>query len=140
MPPETLSDEEEYVSSEDSDFAPDAAGPGRDSSGESDDNDDDGDEGGGGGGSGDKPKAKRKSSAGDGRGDEAEDAGFENSGDEAIIEKGKKKRRKGKDKHGEVGEDDEGGEGGEGGLIKTRSQRAVEWVFPGCIVCRDTRV
>ncbi|KAI2612620.1 BCNT-domain-containing protein [Hypoxylon fragiforme] len=48
------------------------------------------------------------------------DTGFENSGDEAIIHKGKKRQKK-KRKHGDL-ED----VGGEGGLIKTRSMRAVE--------------
>ena len=47
---------------------------------------------------------------------EAEDAGFENSGDEGIIKKGKKRKRKGSVK------DDSGGEGG---FVQTRSMRAV---------------
>lgn len=49
------------------------------------------------------------------------DDGFENSGDEAIIQKGKKKRKK---QHRIDGAKDD--EGGEGGLIKTRSMRAQE--------------
>ncbi|KAK1827527.1 hypothetical protein QBC39DRAFT_375524 [Podospora conica] len=50
----------------------------------------------------------------------AEDAGFENSGDEAITEKGKKRRKK--DKTADVVPDAD-----EGPLVKTRSMRAVEY-------------
>ena len=48
---------------------------------------------------------------------EAEDAGFENSGDEGIIRRGTRRRRKGLD--------DRSDSGGEGGFVKTRSMRAV---------------
>lgn len=58
-----------------------------------------------------KPK-KRKSAPNE---DEA-DLGFDNSGDEATIQKGRKKRKL-------LLDDDDGGEGG---LIKTRAQRKVE--------------
>lgn len=51
---------------------------------------------------------------------EADDLGFENSGDEATIKRGKRKKRR----RGDEEEQDE--EGGEGGLVKTRSMRAVE--------------
>lgn len=109
MPPE-LEHEEDYVSEEDTDFAPDDA-PAEDSSASDDDEPADTD----------KPvPAKRKRQTGD---NGVEDAGFENSGDEAIIEKGKKRRRKPKRKDGEADED----AGGEGGLIKTRAMRAVEY-------------
>ncbi|KAK7736924.1 swr complex subunit [Diaporthe eres] len=63
---------------------------------------------------------KRKRQPQAGGGDDAEDAGFENSGDEAIIGRGKKKQKKGRQA---LRDEDEGGEGG---LIKTRSMRAVE--------------
>ncbi|KAL3419410.1 swr1-complex protein 5 [Phlyctema vagabunda] len=113
MPPELIPDDEEYASSEDSDFAPDAApaNVSEDSASESD---------------GDdstpvvtKPK-KRKRTADE----EAEDLGIENSGDEAIIERGLKRQKKRgkKGKIRDIVEDD----GGEGGLVKTRSMRAQE--------------
>ncbi|OTB08373.1 hypothetical protein M426DRAFT_316994 [Hypoxylon sp. CI-4A] len=101
--------EEDYASEEDSDFAPDAAPVlGNSDASESEE---------------EEvqlvavPSAKRSADA-DGNDD------FENSGDEAIIQRGKKRRKKDKRKDGNV-EDDEGGEGG---LIKTRSQRAAEKV------------
>lgn len=46
---------------------------------------------------------------------------YDNSGDEAIIERGRKRQKRAKAK-GETVDD----EGGEGGLIKTRRQRAAE--------------
>ncbi|KAI0024761.1 bucentaur or craniofacial development-domain-containing protein [Xylariomycetidae sp. FL0641] len=108
MPPDPVIDED-YASEEDSDFAPDAApadGASEASESEADD---------------DQPTApsKRKRVNPD-AGTANED--FENSGDEAIIQKGKKRQKKSKKKDG-VPEDDEGGEGG---LIKTRSMRATE--------------
>ncbi|KAF4632045.1 hypothetical protein G7Y89_g6086 [Cudoniella acicularis] len=117
MPPELILDDEEYASEEDSDFAPDAV-PAKDDE-ESSDNEAEEEV------KAAKPalSAKRKR----GTDEEAEDAGFENSGDEAIIERGlkkqKKRGKKGKDKDGDL--DDEGGEGG---LVKTRSMRAAEKV------------
>jgi hypothetical protein len=117
MPPELVPDDEDYASEEDSDFAPDAA-PAQASDASSDEESEAEDE------VKAKPKsAKRKR----GQNEEAEDAGFENSGDEAIIEKGLKRQKK-KGKKGKDGDDDEE-EGGEGGLIKTRSMRAQECVF-----------
>ncbi|KAK4202709.1 bucentaur or craniofacial development-domain-containing protein [Triangularia verruculosa] len=108
-PPELNPLEEEYVSEEDSDFAPeDDNAPAAEESSASGDEDENATA---------KPTAKRKRPAGD---DAAEDAGFENSGDEAIISKGLKKKKRKQTK--EDAED----EGGEGGLIKTRAQRAVE--------------
>lgn len=107
MPPEIVDPEENYVSEEDSDFAPEDAAAEEDSSASGDEGED---------------TAVAKSDLGDRKrlagGDDtaAEDAGFENSGDEAIIGKGKKRRKRNKDED----------EGGEGGLIKTRSMRAVE--------------
>ena len=102
--------DEDYVSGEDSDFAPDDA-PERELSAELDDEAEASSEG--------RPATKRKREAGDG---DADDGDFENSGDEAIIEKGKKRRRKAIEKDRGVEDED----GGEGGLIKTRSQRAQE--------------
>jgi hypothetical protein len=110
MPPEIVEDED-YSSAEDEDFNPDAA-PTNELS-ESEDE-----------GQGDEQPAikKRKRQAGD---TEAEDAGFENSGDEAIIDKGNKRRKRSKGKDGGQAEN-EADEGGEGGFVKTRSMRATE--------------
>jgi hypothetical protein len=121
MPP-ALSDEE-YASSEDSDFAPDAQEEhvGQESGSESESDVDD------------SPTAtkdasvattttsnarKRKRTSKDE--ESSADAGdaFENSGDEAVIQKGKKRRKR------DAAEAEE--DGGDGGLIKTRSQRAAE--------------
>ncbi|EPE06134.1 swr1-complex protein 5 [Ophiostoma piceae UAMH 11346] len=113
LPEDTVADDE-YASEEDSDFAPDNA-PDNASVAESDDGDDDGDAQ---EAAAEKP-VKKKSNAVAGDDAEAEDAGFENSGDEAIIGKGKKRRRKDKDETNEDGE-------GAGGFVKTRSQRANE--------------
>jgi hypothetical protein len=126
MPPDTILDDQDYGSSEDSDFAPDAVQA--DGSEESSDEEFESAEvtvkkG--------KPRSTKRKR---GQDDEAEDAGFENSGDEAIIEKGLKKQKK---KNKEVDDD----EGGEGGLIKTRSMRALEYALPfyACLV-RETKV
>lgn len=104
-----IDEDEQYASSEDSDFAPDAA-PAQDS--EQSDSEDEA-------AGSDRPSKRQRTEGGQG------DAGYDNSGDEAIIKRGeKKKRKKGKDKTGLDAEDDEGGEGG---LIKTRRQRAAEY-------------
>ncbi|KAK7422419.1 swr complex subunit [Neonectria punicea] len=106
MPPDPLLDEEEqYASSEDSDFAPDAAVNQVSDHSESENE-------------ADKPAKKRKPVDNA----EAADAGYDNSGDEAIIKKGEKRRKRAKAKR----TDNEDDEGGEGGLIKTRRQRAAE--------------
>lgn len=124
MPSDPIVDDEDYASSEDSDFAPEDA-PEQDGGAESSDEDD----------SEAVPAAKsaapskKRTQAGDG--DEAADAGFENSGDEAIIEKGKKRQKK--TRKAQQNLDDEGGEGG---LIKTRSMRAVECVLPALFIFR----
>jgi hypothetical protein len=52
--------------------------------------------------------------------EEAEDVGFENSGDEEIVERGLKRQRK----KGRKGQEDED-EGGEGGFVKTRRMAAL---------------
>lgn len=108
MAADPLTDEEEqYDSANDSDFAPDGE-PDIVSSG---DEDDEGEDGG-------KERKKRKQRTADtAPADAEEDVVYENSGDEAIITKGKKKLKKAKD----ADED-----GGDGGLIKTRAQRAAE--------------
>jgi len=122
----TLSDED-YASSEDSDFAPDGQDQhaGQESGFESDSEEDEG-----AAKENSVPTAtnitsnalKRKRPTKDSE-PEAEDAGFENSGDEAIVQKGKKKRKK---KDEDEGREDDGDENG--GLIKTRSQRAAQKV------------
>ncbi|KAI0480882.1 bucentaur or craniofacial development-domain-containing protein [Xylariaceae sp. FL0804] len=100
--------DEQYASEEDSDFAPDVA-PAEAASGDSE-SEDDADQ---------PPRGSKRRRADNAPADED----FENSGDEAIIQRGKKKRqKKAKRKDGEAEDDD----GGEGGLIKTRSMRAVE--------------
>ncbi|AEO57567.1 hypothetical protein MYCTH_2303867 [Thermothelomyces thermophilus ATCC 42464] len=112
MSTDPIPDDEDYVSEEDSDFAPDDA-PAEESCVSDDDEDEPADA--------EQPiPAKRKREGGD---DAAEDAGFENSGDEAIIEKGKKRLKKSKKQDDEQADEDEGGEGG---LIKTRRMRAAE--------------
>lgn len=99
--------EEDYNSASDEDFRPEAQDANEDqdrlSSSESDAN-------------AKEPKPKKRKSAP--TADET-DLGFDNSGDEATIQKGRKKRRPLLD------EDD----GGEGGLVKTRAQRRLEWVY-----------
>ncbi|KAL2074955.1 hypothetical protein VTL71DRAFT_8735 [Oculimacula yallundae] len=115
MPPELIPDDEEYASDEDSDFAPDAA-PAPDA--ESSDEESEADEP---ATITKQPQPKKRKRGDD---EEAEDVGFENSGDEAIMKEGSKsKRKKGKKNKDEI-ED----EGGEGGLVKTRSMRAQEVV------------
>ncbi|KAH7328438.1 bucentaur or craniofacial development-domain-containing protein [Stachybotrys elegans] len=99
-------DDEQYESSQDSDFAPDTAPAAASDQSESEAEDD-------------EPKQKKRAPVGE---PEAGDAGYDNSGDEAIIERGLKRRKKGKGNDA-IADDDEGGEGG---LIKTRSQRAAE--------------
>lgn len=101
-----LEEDDQYASSEDSDFAPDVV-PAAAS-----DSEDEADE----------PASKRHPAKGNEDG--ADDAGYHNSGDEAIIEKGRKRRRRAQDKGV-----DEYEEGGEGGLVKTRRQRAAECVL-----------
>ncbi|KAK2591843.1 swr complex subunit [Conoideocrella luteorostrata] len=109
MPPDPSLDDgdEQYASSEDSDFAPEAA-PEAEASDESDAEETpiDG-----------QPNRRRP----DG-GAQAQDEGYENSGDEAIIAKGNRKRKRALQK-GQLADEDDGGEGG---LVKTRAQRAAE--------------
>ena len=106
-----------YASSEDSDFAPDEApaddeaGSGSEAESQTEPQTE-----------ASRPSAKRKRVEAGGKSEDG-DAGFDNSGDEAIIEKGKKRAKKAKRKDGLEKDEDEGGEGG---LIKTRRQRAAE--------------
>lgn len=109
MPPDPSPEEDEqYLSEEDSDFAPDEA---REAPFEQSDSDDDEAAPG-------KTKRSRPAEAAD-----AQDDGYDNSGDEAIIAKGHKRRKRAHNR-GEAADDDEGGEGG---LVKTRAQRAAEY-------------
>ncbi len=125
MPPEPeteLVHDDDYASEEDSDFALDDA-PAGDSSASDDDEEV---------ANAEQPAAgKPKQRVEDG----ADDAGFENSGDEAIIEKGKSRQRKAKRKGVDVDEDED--EGGDGGLIKTRRMRAAEYASQTscCSIC-----
>ncbi|KAF9771131.1 swr complex subunit [Fusarium sp. DS 682] len=106
MPPSHLLDEDEpYVSSEDSDFTPDDAPNQTSDHSEGED---------------DSDKATNKPNHPAGEADAAE-AGYDNSGDEAIIKRGEKRRKRTQEKG--IRED---GEGSEGGLVKTRRQRAAE--------------
>ncbi|KAK3494465.1 SWR1-complex protein 5 [Neurospora hispaniola] len=111
MPPTLELLAEDYASEEDSDFAPETAEAAEESSISDDDDEEAGDDA-----EKSKPEKRKRAAI-----DEAEDAGYDNSGDEAIIKKGEKRQKKTKTKNAA---DDE--ETGEGGLIKTRSQRAVE--------------
>jgi len=99
----------EYDEDEDEDFNPETAAAVDEASASSDSEDDT---------TTTIPTAKRKRTK---TSDQAEDVDFENSGDEATIQSGKRKKRKSKDI---AAEDDE--QGGEGGLIKTRAQRKLE--------------
>jgi hypothetical protein len=119
MPPEIIPSGSDYASEEDSDFAPDAA-PAAEV--ESSDSESEADE------STTKAQAKPKTKKRKRGDEEAEDLGFENSGDEAIIKEydaEAPKRKKGTT--GRAAELDD--EGGEGGVVKTRSMRALEYVI-----------
>ncbi|KKP05534.1 SWR1-complex protein 5 [Trichoderma harzianum] len=107
MPPErSIDEDEEYESSQDSDFAPDDAPEAASGSSDSEEE-------------ADGASGKRRRPVKDVKPDGEEN--YDNSGDEAIIEKGRKRQKRAKAK-GESIDD----EGGEGGLIKTRRQRAAE--------------
>jgi hypothetical protein len=108
--------EEDYASEEDSDFAPEDA-PANESS--PSDDEEDADE--------NREKAdlgKRKRTAPDA---EAEEAGFENSGDEVIIGKGRKRQKKSKAKEATAGDNEDAEDGP---LVKTRSMRAAKYESP----------
>ncbi|KAI1167955.1 bucentaur or craniofacial development-domain-containing protein [Nemania serpens] len=101
--------DEDYASEDDSDFAPGAA-PAEEGSELESESEGDGDQS-----TNATPKRRRIGA------DAARDD-LENSGDETVIQKGKKRQRKARRNNGDA-EDDEGGEGG---LVKTRRQRALE--------------
>ena len=117
MAPDALiENDSEYSSAEDSDFAPEAvqqlaSDDSSDSESESETANNDTTK--------KKKPAKRKRAKGAVT-EDAEDVGYENSGDEAIIETGLRRQRK-KGKKGR--EDDE--DGGEGGFVKTRRMAAL---------------
>lgn len=118
MTPDTLLvDDSDYASEEDSDFAPAAAPP--TPSDESSVSESEAE------GGVDRPLKKLKTKTGkrkrvSGHREDAEDVGFENSGDEEVVEKGLKKQKK----KGKKGTEDED-EGGEGGFVKTRRMAAL---------------
>ncbi|KAI0976008.1 bucentaur or craniofacial development-domain-containing protein [Xylaria arbuscula] len=104
-------DEDHYASEEDSDFAPGGAAAEYDSgSGSESESGANVDQP-----TGATPKRKRIDV-------DAAEGDFDNSGDETIIQKGKRRQKKTKRNDNSAEED----EGGEGGLIKTRRQRAQE--------------
>jgi type II secretory pathway component HofQ len=123
-PDPLLDDDSNYASSEDPDFAPDAAtqAPISDSSGSESETE---------GNSIDARRTKehaRKGRAKSGRrkrekDEGAKDLGFENSGDEEVVETGLKKRRKRSKKDDRV--DDDESDGGNGGFVRTRRMAAL---------------
>ncbi|KAG6033447.1 hypothetical protein E4U41_006911 [Claviceps citrina] len=121
-------DDEQYASSQDSDFAPDAA-PEPASDDESD-SEDAAAAGAAAGAVGSSKRTHAETIASGGGGKSGVDAGYDNSGDEAIIVKGQKRRRRAQERGQPVDDDDDDDddddEGGQGGLVKTRAQRAAE--------------
>ncbi|KAI4143667.1 MAG: hypothetical protein LQ340_006919, partial [Diploschistes diacapsis] len=112
-----IEDEENYISSEDEDFDPENAQARPQPSSESEaEEDHDGGK--------DRAPIKGKRQPKQKPPEEAEELGFENSGDEGIIQAGTKeaRHRKRKRRDSAAGNDDSGGEGG---FIKTRSMRAA---------------
>ena len=107
-PADSNHEEDGYVSEEDDNFDPSAAAGDENVSSNSESEADEPDAS----AKGRKLIPKKVSGT---KAEEAEDAGFENSGDEGIIKKGAKRRRK----------DSMDESGGEGGFVKTRSMRAV---------------
>jgi hypothetical protein len=118
MPSEIVPSDSDYASDEDSDFAPDTL-PAADV--ESSDSESEADE------PATKAQAKPKSKKRRRGDEEAEDVGFENSGDEAIIKAYDEGPKRKKGKKGKAAELDD--EGGEGGAVRTRSMRALEYVI-----------
>jgi hypothetical protein len=118
MPPAPLLvDESDYASEEDSDFAPETAVPTASDESEASELEAES--------KSEKPITKpKKRKRGSGHSEEAEDVGFENSGDEEIVERGLKKQRK-KGKKGFKDEDDDEDDGAEGGFVKTRRMAAL---------------
>jgi hypothetical protein len=112
MPPPApdAEDDEDYASEEDHDFAPEADEAGSDSSDDSEPKS----AAAGLAKAGPKRRGKRKRTE-----DEAEDVGFENSGDEAIITTGAKKRKRGR-------KDESVADEGDGLFVRTRAMRAAD--------------
>jgi len=108
--PITLADpnEEDYASSEDEDFNPEATGAGEeDVSSSSEDEDTEG------------AKSETRKTA---QKRKQDDLGELDSGDEEVrVEQSKRKKKR-------AGKADDEDSGGEGGLIKTRAQRKAEYV------------
>lgn len=122
MAPPVIDDveDENYASSEDDDFVPDDAPAAVASASESESEAEaEGEEEAPAAKKG-KPAAAKRKRGKQPAGEDAEDIGFENSGDEAIIGKGLKKQRR-RRRRGEEEED----EGGEGGFVKTRRMAAA---------------
>ena len=128
-----VDDEENYISSEDEDFNPEtaaaaaAAATQAQASSDSEASDEDG--------TvirvkSNQPK-QRKQHSGDA---EAEDLGFENSGDEGIIKVGAKEARRQQRKRKRRDSNADGGgredSGGDGGFVETRSMRAAAYAIP----------
>ncbi|ELR04242.1 hypothetical protein GMDG_06650 [Pseudogymnoascus destructans 20631-21] len=112
-------EDENYASSEDDDFVPDEAAAAVASASESESEAEGEGEGEAPAATKGKPAAKRKRGK-PAAGEDAEDIGFENSGDEAIIGKGLKKQRRRRE-----GEEEEEDGGGGGGFVKTRRMAAA---------------
>ncbi|KZF24040.1 BCNT-domain-containing protein [Xylona heveae TC161] len=125
-----VGNEEEYISSEDEDYNPEAVNGEADGGEESESSSEDEQAP----GAGKKPSRPKKRKSGPTENDEqAEEL---DSGDEATIRKGAK-RRKQRKAGGKDQDDEEDDEGGEGGLIKTRAQRAAEKQEKGPLASTD---
>ncbi|PHH58893.1 hypothetical protein CDD81_4175 [Ophiocordyceps australis] len=102
MPSDPIENEDDqYVSSEDSDFAPDDAQERASSQSDSDN---------------EAPEPSNKQQL------KGDNEGYDNSGDETVINKGRKRRKRAQQK----GETSDGEDNGPGGLIRTRRQHAQE--------------
>ena len=127
-PPQPLvdyEDDSDYASAEDDDFNPDANANDEPAVAASSDSEDDSAQAAQIVSQTKELSKRNRVKADNGDGQEAEDVGFENSGDEAIIGKGLKKAKRRKRK----GEDSED-EGGEGGFVRTRRMVALAYVPP----------
>ena len=114
-----VENDENYVSSEDEDFNPEAAAAQPQASSDSEAED---------GFTAHSPAvAESKARPNKTEEDEAEDLGFENSGDEGIIKAGAKEARRRKRKRKEGIAQDGEDSGGEGGFVRTRSMKAAAY-------------
>lgn len=109
-------EDDDYISAEDSDFAPDKVVNGNDEISDDEDK------------TGTRPNKKRKYVSDTNSPRRQSAVSFENSGDEAIISKGKKRRKKqarySDAEHAALDTDED-----DGPLIKTRAMKAVEYVI-----------